>query len=166
MVNFNPDVGQGSIAVRYDRAAAASPLAPPSASAANLEAPAQAVTSSGEALASDTKRRDAGFARSRPENNAPGVEPSKENDEQAVGGADDGGPQSFSPRFDKTVTYDQEFGRTFTEIKSTSDDNALKEGVSIRIPSENLVKRLSEAVATMTHTSSTPADDDGVNLDV
>ncbi len=166
MVTVNADFSNTGMAARYERSTAPSVVTPASADRQNLEAPNRAITASGEALAADQRRRDVEADRRRNENAPPRGE--GPDTDQAAPGSDTAGAarEVFHRRFDKTVAYDEEFGRTFTDITLASENAAPREGLAIRIPSENLVKRLDQAVANITEAAGTVDPADGIDLDV
>lgn len=166
MVTVNADFSNGGMAARYERPTAPSVATPASADRPTLEAPNQAVTAAGETWNADPRRRELDVRQRRGEN-----APNQGNEAEAAAvdsnnAASEPAAPVFHRRFDKNVAYDEEFKRTFTDITLTSDVAASQEGLSIRIPSENLVKRLNAVVATMTSAEGPLAGEEGVDLDV
>lgn len=165
MVTVSNDFSVSAL-MRYDRTASAPPSAGALADQPSLEAPSKAVTGVGDAFLAHTHRDDA-EANTKQEDR-PGDKKatadvatagSEASNEVAPGQAQD----VFNDQIEKTVSYDYELRRTFTDITLSSDGN-----VTLRIPSENFAKRLNDAVETMTIRAWEDAHrpDKGIDLDV
>jgi hypothetical protein len=158
MVIVNGDVSFGGSVARQDRTTVTSPHTPPSAQKLTVEAPAQAITGISEALTASNRENRRNFDSHSPK------KVSEESSTEKPGKSDDGdGGKVFQRQFDKTISFDPELQHTFTDIKLASNEE-----VSIRIPTENFVKRLNETVETLNeHKKEGQREgDDGVNVDV
>ena len=150
-----------SVVTRQDRPSVAA-VTPASAEKPTLETPTHAVTGVGEIITPSSERRDVDAETRR---DAKSPDNAQVPEEEAAETKNSDGPKDpdpvFSRRFESDFVYDQGYHRTFTDLTLTTRDE-----VTLRIPSENYVRRLNETVESMTGRSDEPNTPKGDGVDV